>query len=172
MEALATIGLVGNVLQLIDTSTKLYALTKECSSIAGAPTEVIAASKRLKLVIQTIEELDESGLARLDHEMLALKVCSDEAEKLRVFLENLTITSDPTTVGSSTATHPPKVRLASDSAGHLKWLSSKRASAKANGEKGWKAFKALRGKEKLESLQISLDRVLELIMIQQQSRVE
>lgn len=174
MEALATISLVGNVLQFVEASTKLSALIKEYSTIAGAPAAVVALSKRLELVIKTIEQLGDSGRARLDHEKLAMKMYCDEADRLRAFLESLKITSDLTVTDHLTGRtgSPATVRLTKDSASRLKWLRSKRASGKSGVEKGWKAFKALRGKEKLESFQMSLDRILDLIMIQQQSRVE
>ncbi|KAH6664032.1 hypothetical protein B0J14DRAFT_523480 [Halenospora varia] len=156
MEALAVIGLVSNLLGFIDTTTKLCALLKECSSVAGAPTEVVAISNRLDLAIRMIKELDSSGHARLDHEKFALQIYQNEAEELRVFLEGLKIV-------------PCK---ASDPPSRLKWLSRKRASLSSSVENGWKAFKALRGKEKLDKFQVSLDRILGLVMMQQQSRIE
>ena len=152
MEALAAIGLVSNVLGFIETSAKLCALIKEYSAISRAPDEVVTISKRLQLTLSIIKELDGSGRAKLDHETLALKICTDEAEDLRQFLETLCITSQET---------PNTSR-------RFKWFSSKQRTV----EKGWKAFKTLRGKEKLEKLQMSLDRILSLVVAQQQSRIE
>lgn len=148
MEAIAAIGLVSNVLGFIDTGWKLCGLIKECSAAAGAPAEVVSLSSRLELVLHTLKEMDESGRAKLNHEKLALKICSDEAEELRLFLEGLKVIPDKTS--SSRA---------------FKW---KRSSL----EKGWKAFKTLRGREKLEKFQTSLDWIMGLITMQQQTRLE
>jgi hypothetical protein len=138
MEAIAAIGLVSNVLGFIDTGWKLCGLIKECSAAAGAPAEVVSLSSRLELVLQTLKEMDESGRAKLNHEKLALKICSDEAEELRLFLEGLKVIPDKT----------------------------------SSLEKGWKAFKTLRGREKLEKFRTSLDWIMGLIMMQQQTRLE
>ena len=46
------------------------------------------------------------------------------------------------------------------------WIDKRLASA----EKTWKAFKSLRGEEKIEEFQASLDRVLSLVSLQLQSR--
>lgn len=148
MEAIAAIGLVSNVLGFIDTGWKLCGLIKECSAAAGAPAEVVSLSSRLELVLQTLKEMDESARAKLNHEKLALKICSDEAEELRLFLEGLKVIPDKTS--SSRA---------------FKW---KRSSL----EKGWKTFKTLRGREKLEKFQTSLDWIMGLITMQQQTRLE
>ena len=152
MEALAAVSLVSNVLGFIETGTKLCALIKEYGSASGAPDEVIAISKRLQLTLSMFKELDDSGRAKLDHETLALKICTDEAEELRRFLESLTITPQKTSNISRT----------------FKWISGKRKTV----EKGWKAFKTLQSKEQLDKLQVSLDRILTLVMVQQQSRIE
>ncbi|KAE9372564.1 TPR-like protein [Stipitochalara longipes BDJ] len=148
MEAFAAIGLVSNVIGFIDSGWKLCGLIKECSAAAGAPAEVIALSSHLELVLETAKEMDESRRAKLDHEKLALKICSDEAEELRLFLERLKVVPDKT---SSSRT--------------FKW---KRSSL----EKGWKAFKTLRGREKLEKFRTSLDWIMGLITMQQQARLE
>jgi len=148
MDAFAAIGLLNNVLGFIDTGWKLYGLIKECSTAAGAPAEVIALSNHLELVLKTVEEADRSGRATLDHEKLALKVCSSEADELRIFLEGLKV------IPETTFTHRA-----------FKW---KRSSL----EKSWKAFKTLRGREKLEKFRNSLDRIMGLITIQQQARLE
>ena len=105
-------------------------------------------SSSLTHCLKTMKEMDESGRAKLDHEQLALKICSDEVEELRLFLEGLKVIPDKTT--SSRA---------------FKW---KRSSL----EKGWKAFKTLRGREKLEKLRTSLDWIMGLITMQQQARLE
>jgi hypothetical protein len=155
MEALAAIGLASNVLGFIDSAAKLHALIKEYSSMDGAPAEVLAISKRLDLTIRAVEELDESGRARLDHEKLAFEIYSEEAKRLHVFLESLKLTPDQ-----------PRERWI-----NLSWLKTRQATAR-KAEKGWKAFKALRGTEKLDKFQTSLDRILDLIKIQQQTRIE
>jgi hypothetical protein len=149
MEALAAIGLVSNMLGFVDTGTKLCGLIKEFSTAARAPAEVVALSDRLELILSTVKELDQSGRATLDQEKLALKICSDEAEELRVFLEGLKVAPDKTS-GTS--------RL-------FKW---KRSSF----DKGWKAFKTLCGRDKLEKFQTSLNRIMDLIAMQQQTRLE
>jgi hypothetical protein len=156
MEALAVIGLVSNVLGFIDTTTKLCALLKEYSSIGGAPTEVVALSKRLDSILNTIQGLDESGRARLDDEKAALQMGADQAEELRKFLESLKIA--------------PNKQFQTTSS--LNWVNIKGVNLKLSIEKGWKAFRAYHGREKLEKFQVSLDRILSLIMMQQQSRVE
>jgi len=152
MEALAVIGLVSNVLGFIDTGSKLYELIKEYSSVSGALAELIAVSKRLELILSMIKELDESGKTKLDYEKLVLKLCSDEADELVAFLEGLKIKNDGPPSGSRTS----------------RWLSGKRNSV----DKGWKAFKTLKGKEKLEKFQVDLSRLMDLISMQQQTRVE
>jgi hypothetical protein len=148
MEAAAAVSLVSNVVQFIDAGWKLCRLIKECSAAAGAPAEVVALSSRLELVLETVKEIEDSGKAKLHHETLALKICSDEAEELRLFLEGLKVIPDKTS--SSRA---------------FKW---KRSSL----EKGWKAFKTLRGREKLAKFQTSLDWIMGLITMQQQTRLE
>jgi transposase len=153
MDPLTAIGLASNVLGFIDTGTKLCILIKEYSSISGAPKEVVSTMKRLELVLGMIKELDESRRARLDNEKLAMKICSDEAEDLRIFLEGLKIASD--------------VPRANES---LFQRLGRNTSKSA--EKTWKAFKALRGREKMEMFQTSLHRILDLIQMQQQNRIE
>lgn len=155
MEALAAIGLASNVLGFLDTAAKLHALIKEYSSIGGAPAEVLAISKRLDLAIRAAGDLDGSGRARLDHEKLALQIFSEEAERLRAFLERLKLTPDQS----------------GDKKSNSSWLRRRSGGARA-AEKGWKAFKALRGKEQLDRFQMSLDRILDLIRMQQQMRIE
>jgi hypothetical protein len=152
MDPVTAIGLVSNLIGFIETGTKLCVLIKEYSSASGAPEEVIAASKRLELVITMIKELDSSGKSRLDHEKLALKICSDEAEELRVLLEGLRIPSGEEKDGG--------------------WFLKRFSSGKKSIEKGWKAFKTLRGREKIEKFQNSLQGILALIQMQQQSRME
>lgn len=148
MEAVAAIGFASNVVQFIDTGWKLCELIQERSAAAGAPAEVIALSTRLELVLKTVKAIDEAGRAKLYHEKLALKICSDEAEELRLFLEDLKVIPDKTSINRS-----------------FKW---KRSSL----EKGWKAFKTLRGREKLAKFQTSLDWIMGLITMQQQTRLE
>lgn len=100
-----------------------------------------------------IKELDESGRARLDNEKLAMKICSDEAEDLRIFLEGLKIGSDV-----------PR--------GNESLFQRLGRNTSKSAEKTWKAFKALRGREKMEMFQTSLHRILDLIQMQQQNRIE
>jgi hypothetical protein len=148
MEAVAAIGVISNVLAFVETGWKLCELIREFSAAAGAPAEIVALSTRLELVLKTVKEMEESGSAKLEHEQLALKICADEAEELRLFLEGLKVIPDK---ASSSRT--------------FKW---KRPSL----EKGWKAFKTLRGREKLQKFQTSLDWIMGLITMQQQARLE
>ncbi|KAK0105105.1 hypothetical protein ONS95_004532 [Cadophora gregata] len=153
MEALAAIGLVSNVLNFIEVTAKLSSLIKEYSSVGEAPAEILAVTKRLNLTVKVVKELDESGRARLDHEEHALQMYCREAESLRVFLESLKLC-------------PEQPRGRSENGSRLSWLKNRRV------EKGWKVFKALRGKEKIDRFESSLDRVLDLIKLQQQTRIE
>jgi hypothetical protein len=152
MEGLVAVGLASNVIGYIATATKVYGMIKEYSSLKGAPAEIIAISKRMDMVLQIVRNLDEAGKARLDHEKATLKMCSEEADKLRVFLESLKIS--PESEGSGQK--------------RLKWLGSRSGSL----EKAWKAMKTVQAKGKLDAFQTSLSRILELVSIQQQSRVE
>jgi len=150
MEALAAIGLASNVIGFINLGTKLCGLIKEYSSRAGAPQEILAIFKRLELIVQMLTELDDSGRARLDHEQRAVAMCFEEAVELRVFLEGLGVEGDR------------------GGGRRLKWFRRRKLGV----EKGWKAIKAVQGREKLEKFQVSLNRMMELIMMQRSSRVE
>jgi hypothetical protein len=152
MEALAAVGLASNIINFIDSGAKLCSLIKEYSSTSGAPEELISISKRLELVLSISKGLDESGRACLEHEKLALKICTDKAEELRALLESLKIEDSNAATGKN----------------RRRWLCGRRASV----DKGWKAFQTLRRMDKLEKFQISLGQILDLIMMQQQSRVE
>lgn len=152
MEALAAVGLTSNLLDFVNTITKLCSLIKQCSSAAGTPSEVATISKRLELTLTMLRELDEAKRANLDHEKLALKICCDEAEELRLFLESLKISPVP----------EPSERV-----GKLNFLKRLKSV-----ERGWKAYNALGGGRKLERFQTSLNRILDLIMLQQQFRIE
>ena len=152
MEAVAAVGLASNVLDFVNTIDKLRTLIKQYSSAARAPDEVVAISNRLELTLTTIHQLDEANKVKLDHEKLALKICCDDAEKLSQFLESLTI--QPVSKSTEPGT---------------KFNFLKRLKPMG---KGWKAFKALGGLQELEKFQISLNRILELVMLQQQSRIE
>jgi hypothetical protein len=152
MEAVAAVGLASNVLDFVNTIARLCALIKQYSSAAGAPNEVVAISKRLELTLTMLQELDEAKRAKLDHERLALKFCRDEADELRLFLEKLKIGP-----GSESLERGRKFNF-------LKGLKSV--------GNGWKAYNALGGIQKLEKFQTSLNRILDLVMLQQQSRIE
>jgi hypothetical protein len=144
MEALAVIGLVSNVISFVQTGNSLRAVIQEYSSAAQAPKEVVALSKRLDLTLKIISDLDDSRKERLDHEELALKTCSEEAEELRKFLEGL--------------------RVDTASRSKFKWLSKRGEGM----ERVWKATKTVNGRAKMEKLQTSLDRILDISMMQQQ----
>lgn len=150
MEGVAALGLVSNVLGFITLGTRLCGIIKEYSSAAGFPHEILAISKRLELIVQMLTELDDSGRARLDREQSAVRICFEEAEGLRLFLEGLRIDGD------------------GDGGRLLKWLRRRKLGM----EKGWKAIKTVNGREKLERFQVSLDRMMGLINMQQSSRVE
>lgn len=152
MDPFTAIGLASNVLSFIDTGTKLCTLIGEYSSASGAPQEIIDASKRLELIITLIQDLDESGKAKLSHEKQALELCSEQAEELRVLLEGLKI----------------------DEAEGLEEgrFTRRFSSGKRAGEKAWKAFKTLYGRERIEKLGVSLQMILSLIQMQQQNRME
>ncbi|KAH8665059.1 hypothetical protein BGZ60DRAFT_565234 [Tricladium varicosporioides] len=152
MDPFTAIGLASNVLSFIDTGAKLCALIGEYSSAPGAPQEIIDVSKRLELIITMIQDLDESGKARLNHEKLALEICCNEAEELHSLVEGLRIDE---------AEEEDRGRLMK------RFSSSKKA-----GEKVWKAFKMLHGRERIDKLQTSLERILSVIQLQQQIRME
>lgn len=152
METVAAVGLASNVLDFVNAIARLCVLIKQYSSAAGAPNEVVTISNRLELTLSMLRELDEAKRAKLDHEKLALKFCRDEADELGLFLEKL------------------KIRPGSESlqrGGKFNFLKGLRSV-----EKGWKAYNALGGGQKLEKFQTSLNRILDLVMLQQQSRIE
>jgi hypothetical protein len=89
MEALVAVGLASNILDFINTGTKIYALIKQYSSTPGAPNEAMAIPKHLELTLSVLRELNEAKRVKLDQERLTLKLCADEAEELRVFPQEL-----------------------------------------------------------------------------------
>jgi hypothetical protein len=149
-EALVALGFASNVVQFIDFGSKLYSRTKEyASSAIGAP-KITALAARLDLVLKTLSALNDTGRNTVDHEAKTIQSCISEAQEFDTLLNKFI----------------PKTGAVVDGEDGLSWIDKRLTSV----EKIWKAFKSLRGEEKIEEFQTSLDRLLSLVSLQLQSR--
>ena len=146
-EALALVGLAGNVAQFIDFGTRLCARIREYSSAAGgAPKKIESLAQRLSLVLRTFEGLSESGLMTVDLEQTTIQTCIARARELNSLLDKFKIDSPAVASGD----------------GDLKWIDRRIGGI----EKARKAFSSLRSEKKVEEFQNTLDSLLSLISLQ------
>jgi N-terminal domain on NACHT_NTPase and P-loop NTPases len=150
-EALVALGFASNVVQFIDFGSKLCSrITEYASSAIGAPKKITALAARLDLVLKTLNALNDTGRTTVDHEAKTIQSCISEAQEFDALLNKFRL----------------KTRAAVDGEDGPSWIDKRLTSAK----KTWKAFKSLRGEEKIEEFQTSLDRLLSLVSMQLQSR--
>lgn len=144
MEALVAVSVASNVVQFVDFASKLVAQISEYAAAAdGAPERLRELEARLGLVIQTLKGLPTECLASIDQEQTVI-LCLNQVKELKALLEKLKLNPHP---GRGTGTS---------------WANRQRDRM----ETTWKALKSLRGQEKVEELQKSLDRLLALLNLQ------
>ena len=147
MEALVALGLTSNVVQFVDFSSKMISQISAYSSAAGGvPKKLQRLEAQLKLVDQIIESLDAESLRSVDQEKQTISLCVDQIQEFNALLDKSRIQPQPN----------------SDSG--ASWITRQRGRV----ELTWKAFKSLRGQEKIEEFQKSLDRLLALLTLQLQ----
>src|SRR5436190_1354805 len=150
-DALIAVGLASNVVQFIEFGSKLCSRINEyASSAVGAPKKITALSARLDLVLKTLNALNDTGRTTIDHEAKTIQSCISEAQEFNSLLDKFRL----------------KDRTLPDGEAGQSWIDRRLTSA----EKAWKAFKSLRGEEKIEEFQASLDRLLSLVSLQLQLR--
>jgi hypothetical protein len=150
-EALVALGFASNVVQFIDFGSKLCSRFKEyASSAIGAPKKITALAARLDLVLKTLNALNDAGRTIVDHEAKTIQSCISEAQEFDALLNKFRL----------------KTRAVVDSENGPSWIDKRLTSV----EKTWKAFKSLRGEEKIDEFQTSLDRLLSLVSLHLQSR--
>ena len=146
MEALAALGLAGNVVQFIDFAAELYARINDLSSGAGkAPGKIQNIANRLSFTIDTLKSLDQESLTAVNNNTKTLEACSDQVKELDCMVANYT------------------VQETKDEVSH--WQKGVK-----NVEKSWKAFKSIRADDKIEELEKGLDRLLDVLSLQLQAR--
>ena len=142
MEPLVALGLANNVVQFFDFGSKLCARIKEFSSTAGkAPGEIGELADRLSLTLSPLKTLDQEGLKTVESDQKTLEACTNHVEELDNMLAKFTVTQ--TKEGIS------------------QWQKGAKKV-----ERSWKAFKSLRGDDKIEDFQKNLDRLLSLVSLQ------
>jgi hypothetical protein len=104
----------------------------------------------LDLVLKTLNALNDTGRTTIDHEAKTIQSCISEAQEFNSLLDKFRL----------------KDRTLPDGEEGQSWIDRRLTSA----EKAWKAFKSLRGEEKIEEFQASLDRLLSLVSLQLQLR--
>jgi hypothetical protein len=140
MEALAAVGFANSIIQFIDFGTRLCARIREYSSAAnGIPKKLLDLGERLSYVLDTIKSLAEGGLTKLEHEEKTLQACLKQAKEIDTLLDSF---KPPTLAGV--------------------------CLNKLNLDKAWAAFKSLRGESKIDAMQLTLHRLLELAGFQVQ----
>ena len=138
-------------MQFIDFGSKLCSRINEYASTAiGEPKKITTLAARLDLVLKTLNALNDTGRNTLDHEAESIQSCISEAQEFDALLDQFRL----------------KHRTIPDGEDGPSWINRRLTST----EKAWKAFKSLRGEEKIEQFQASLDRLLSLVSLQLQSR--
>ena len=151
MEGVAALGLASNVVQFIDFGTRLCSRINEyASSAIGAPKNITTLAARLDLVLKTLNALNDTGRISVDHEAKSIQSCISEAQEFNALLDQFRL----------------KIRTPPDGEDAPNWIDRRLTSA----EKAWKAFKSLRGEERIGGFQASLDRLLSLVSLQLQAR--
>jgi hypothetical protein len=140
MEALAAVGFASSIVQFVDFGTRLCTRIREYSSVTNdIPKKLLDLGERLSYVLETIKSLAEGGLTKLEHEEKTLQACLKQAKEIDALLDSF---KPPTTAGVCPNT-----------------LSLDKARA---------AFKSLRGESKIDAMQLTLDRLLDLAGLQVQ----
>lgn len=149
MEALAIVGLASSVVQFVQFGSLLCKEIHEYSSAFGrAPQKITDIERRVSLILTTLADVEDDGKAELDQERRTIEDCNAKIEELLVILDTWKLTSRPLE-GKATC---------------REWLHRSLNRM----EMGWKAFKVLHGDVKIEALQLSLDRLLDLLGLQLQ----
>lgn len=146
METLAVVGLASSVVQFVQFAIQLRKEIHEYSSAFGrAPQKITDIERRVSLIQTTLADVED---AELDQERRTMEDCNAKIKELLVILDALKLTPRPLE-GKATS---------------REWLQRSLNRM----ETGWKAFKTLHGDEKIEALQLSLDRLLALLALQLQ----
>ncbi len=147
MKALAIVGLASSIVQFVQFGSQLCKEINEYSSAFGrAPQKIADIERRVSLILTTLANVEDDGKAELDRERRTIEDCNAKIKELLVILDTLKLTPRPFD-GKAT---------------NREWLQRSLNRMKV----GWKAFKALHGDEKVEALQLSLDRLLALLALQ------
>lgn len=142
-EARAAIGTASNVLQFIEFGGKLCIRIKEYScSATGCSEKLKEVEQHLGHVLTTLESLNDSGRAVLEHERKTLESCLNQAARLDILLQSLRL--DTITSRSILRLIHPRILYA--------------------------AVRSLRQEKKIEEFQQALDRLIELVDLQLQVR--
>ena len=149
MEALAAVGLAGSVAQFVQFAGQLCKEIHEYSSAFGrAPQKIIDIERRISLILTALVNVGDDPKAELERERQTLEECNIKIKELLTVLDTLKLTPRPV----------------DGKAKSREWLN--RGLNRI--EVGWKAIKSLHGDEKIEALQLSLDRLLALLALQLQ----
>lgn len=147
MEALVAVGFASNVVQFLDFSGKLISQISAYSTAAGGvPRKLQKLEAQLKLIDQTIKRLDAESLRSVDQEKQTISLCVEQVQEINALLNKSKLQPRPSSVSGAS------------------WITRQRGRV----ELTWKAFKSLRGQEKIEEFQESLDRLLALLTLQLQ----
>lgn len=149
MEALAIVEFTSNVVQFIQFGGQLCKEIHAYSSAFGrAPQKILDIEERVTLVLKTLINLEDDARVELDHEKRTIEEGTAKIRELLAVLDKLKLAPRPLE-GKATS---------------REWLHRSLNRI----EVGWKAFKALIGDEKINALQLSLDRLLALLRLQLQ----
>lgn len=149
MEALAIVSLAGNVVQFIDFGSRLCKEIHEYSNAyEGAPQKVRDIERRMSLILKTLEDIGEDGRAELDHERQTIEESTINIKKVLTVLDTMKLTPRP--ISGVRRRH--------------EWFHR----GLNRMEVGWKGFKVLCGDDKIDALQLSLDRLVALLTLQLQ----
>ena len=144
MEAIVALGVASNVVQFVDFASKLAAQIAEYSDAAdGAPKRLQDLDARLTIVIRTVNSLSAERILVLDQEK-TISLCIHQVKELRALLDKAKLKQRSSSVASSSWGRRQRDRI----------------------EITLKALKSTRAQEKIEELQKSLDRLLNLLNLQ------
>ena len=147
MEALVAMGLASNVVQFVDFSGKLASQISAYSTAAGGmPKKLQRLEAQLRMIDQTIKSLDTESLRSVDQEKQTISLCVEQIQEIDFLLNKSKLQPRPSSISGES------------------WITRQRGRM----ELAWKAFKSLRGQEKIEEFQKSLDRLLVLLTLQLQ----
>ena len=150
-EALVILGVISNVVKLVDFAGKIYEHIREYSSDAArAPKSIQALTEHLRLVLQTLKDLDNPTRTFVEREKTTIQLCVSQAEALDRVLSNLR----------------PGGRLTKNGPGEPRWIN--RQIARLDSPRN--ALKYLLKEKEIDEFNHSLDRLLVLINLQLQAR--